>query len=45
MMERFGVSVERDGDTYLVPARPYAGTDYLAEPDASTASYFLVPRS
>jgi 3-phosphoshikimate 1-carboxyvinyltransferase len=41
MMERFGVSVEREGDTYLVPSRPYAATDYLIEPDASTASYFL----
>jgi 3-phosphoshikimate 1-carboxyvinyltransferase len=41
MMERFGVRVERDGDTYLVPSRPYTATDYLVEPDASTASYFL----
>jgi len=41
MMARFGVGVERDGDTYLVPARPYTATDYLVEPDASTASYFL----
>jgi 3-phosphoshikimate 1-carboxyvinyltransferase len=41
MMERFGVGVERDGDTYLVPPRSYTATDYLIEPDASTASYFL----
>ncbi len=41
LMNRFGVSVERDGDTYLVPSRPYTATDYLIEPDASTASYFL----
>jgi 3-phosphoshikimate 1-carboxyvinyltransferase len=41
MMERFGVGVERDGDTYLVPSRPYTAADYLIEPDASTASYFL----
>ena len=41
MMERFGVEVERDGDTYLVPSRSYTATDYLIEPDASTASYFL----
>jgi 3-phosphoshikimate 1-carboxyvinyltransferase len=41
MMEHFGVTVERDGDTYLVPARPYTAVDYLIEPDASTASYFL----
>ncbi|HEX4087608.1 MAG TPA: 3-phosphoshikimate 1-carboxyvinyltransferase [Trebonia sp.] len=41
MMERFGVTVERDGDTYLVPATPYAAADYKIEPDASTASYFL----
>ncbi len=41
MMERFGVGVERDGDTYLVPSRSYTAADYLIEPDASTASYFL----
>jgi 3-phosphoshikimate 1-carboxyvinyltransferase len=41
MMERFGVRVEREGDTYLVPARPYTAVDYPVEPDASTASYFL----
>ena len=41
MMEFFGVGVERDGNTYLVPPRPYSATDYLVEPDASTASYFL----
>jgi 3-phosphoshikimate 1-carboxyvinyltransferase len=41
MMERFGVTVQRDGDTYLVPAQPYAAADYQIEPDASTASYFL----
>ena len=41
MMERFGVTVERDGSAYHVPAQPYSATDYLIEPDASTASYFL----
>jgi 3-phosphoshikimate 1-carboxyvinyltransferase len=41
MMERFGVTVERDGSTYHVPARAYSATDYLIEPDASTASYFF----
>ena len=41
MMQRFGAGVERDGSTYLVPSRPYTATDYLIEPDASTASYFL----
>ena len=41
MMERFGVTVERDGSTYLVPSRSYTAADYLIEPDASTASYFL----
>jgi 3-phosphoshikimate 1-carboxyvinyltransferase len=41
MMERFGVEVERDGDTYLVPSRTYTAADYLVEPDASTSSYFL----
>lgn len=41
MMERFGVTVERDGSTFHVPAQGYSATDYLIEPDASTASYFL----
>lgn len=41
MMERFGVSVHRDGDTFTVPAQPYTATDYTIEPDASTAGYFL----
>jgi 3-phosphoshikimate 1-carboxyvinyltransferase len=41
MMKRFGVTVVRDGSTYHVPAQTYAATDYLIEPDASTASYFL----
>lgn len=38
MMERFGVLVHRGGDTFRVPPQPYAATDYLIEPDASTAS-------
>ncbi len=41
MMRRFGVDVLRDGATFLVPPIGYRGTDYLIEPDASTASYFL----
>jgi len=41
MMERFGVRVHREGDTFTVPAHPYTATDYAIEPDASTASYFL----
>ena len=41
MMRRFGVTVERDGSTYHVPAQAYSATDYPIEPDASTASYFL----
>jgi 3-phosphoshikimate 1-carboxyvinyltransferase len=41
MMERFGVTVERDGSSYHVPAQAYSAIDYLVEPDASTASYFL----
>jgi 3-phosphoshikimate 1-carboxyvinyltransferase len=41
MMRRFGVTVHRDGSTYHVPAQPYTAADYLVEPDASTASYFL----
>ncbi|MEV4106355.1 3-phosphoshikimate 1-carboxyvinyltransferase [Nonomuraea sp. NPDC049695] len=41
MMRRFGVEVERAGDTFHVPPQPYAATDYTIEPDASTASYPL----
>jgi 3-phosphoshikimate 1-carboxyvinyltransferase len=41
MMKRFGVTVERDGSAYHVPAQAYVATDYLIEPDASTSSYFL----
>ena len=41
MMERFGVQVDRDGNTFTVPAQSYAAIDYAIEPDASTASYFL----
>lgn len=41
MMERFGVSVQRDGSTFHVPARPYTAVAYDIEPDASTASYFF----
>ncbi|MEV2239214.1 3-phosphoshikimate 1-carboxyvinyltransferase [Micromonospora sp. NPDC049891] len=41
MMERFGVRVHRDGDTFTVPAHSYTAADYGIEPDASTASYFL----
>ena len=41
MMERFGVTVRREGSTYHVPPGGYTATDYLIEPDASTASYFF----
>jgi 3-phosphoshikimate 1-carboxyvinyltransferase len=41
MMRRFGAAPERDGDTFHVPPTGYRGTDYLIEPDASTASYAL----
>jgi len=41
MMERFGVHVHRDENTFIVPAQSYTATDYAIEPDASTASYFL----
>jgi 3-phosphoshikimate 1-carboxyvinyltransferase len=41
MMERFGVTVERDQSVYQVPAQSYSAAEYLIEPDASTASYFL----
>jgi len=41
MMERFGVTVDRDRSAYHVPAQAYSATEYLIESDASTASYFL----
>ncbi|MFI7633385.1 3-phosphoshikimate 1-carboxyvinyltransferase [Nonomuraea sp. NPDC049400] len=41
MMRRFGVEVERAGDTFRVPPQPYVAADYTIEPDASTASYPL----
>ncbi|SDT13781.1 3-phosphoshikimate 1-carboxyvinyltransferase [Actinoplanes derwentensis] len=41
MMERFGVQVHRDENTFTVPAQPYTAADYRIEPDASTTSYFL----
>ena len=42
MMARFGVEVEREGDSVfrVVPAA-YRGRAYEIEPDASTASYFF----
>jgi 3-phosphoshikimate 1-carboxyvinyltransferase len=39
MMNRFGNPARREGDTFVVPPVPYTATDYLIEPDASTASY------
>jgi 3-phosphoshikimate 1-carboxyvinyltransferase len=41
MMERFGVDVHREGNTFTLPAQSYTASDYAIEPDASTASYFL----
>lgn len=41
MMRIFGNDARRVGGTFHVPAAPYTATDYLVEPDASTASYFL----
>ncbi|MEY9967675.1 3-phosphoshikimate 1-carboxyvinyltransferase [Streptacidiphilus sp. MAP12-16] len=41
MMRRFGNDARRVGDTFHVPPQGYRATDYLIEPDASTASYFL----
>jgi len=41
MMRRFGVEVTREGNTFLVSPGGYTATDYVIEPDASTASYFL----
>lgn len=48
LMTHFGnmVELERDPDSgqpqcIIVPRQPYQGEDYLIEPDASNASYFL----
>jgi len=42
MMKRFGVSVQRSGDTFIVPRDRYTSPGDLAvEGDASSASYFL----
>ncbi len=39
MMADFGVNVERDGETFRIPAQTYTARHYDVEPDASTASY------
>ena len=42
LMQRFGVEVTREGDSFLVPRAPYRSPGHLAvEGDASGASYFL----
>jgi len=41
MMRRFGNDAQRTGDTFVVPPQPYRATEYLIEPDASTAGYPL----
>ncbi|WP_027346228.1 3-phosphoshikimate 1-carboxyvinyltransferase [Hamadaea tsunoensis] len=41
MMRRFGATVTRTGDTFVVAPGGYRAQDYLVEPDASSASYFL----
>ena len=42
MMKRFGVAVNRSGDTFVVPAAGYRSPGRVAvEGDASSASYFL----
>ncbi|WP_329455360.1 3-phosphoshikimate 1-carboxyvinyltransferase [Streptomyces sp. NBC_01497] len=41
MMRRFGVEVAREGSRFSVPPGGYRATDYVIEPDASTASYFF----
>lgn len=41
MMRRFGAVVDHDGRTFTVAPGGYQAVDYLIEPDASTASYFL----
>ncbi|MGH6611782.1 MAG: 3-phosphoshikimate 1-carboxyvinyltransferase, partial [Burkholderiaceae bacterium] len=42
LMKQFGVDVEREGDTYLVPHLAYQSPGrFFIEGDASNASYFL----
>jgi 3-phosphoshikimate 1-carboxyvinyltransferase len=42
LMQRFGVEVTREGDSFLVPRAPYRSPGHLTvEGDASGASYFL----
>jgi len=43
LMKHFGADVESDSNltSIRVGTRPYQGTDYAIEPDASNASYFL----
>jgi 3-phosphoshikimate 1-carboxyvinyltransferase len=41
MMADFGVTVERDGETFRIPPQTYTARAYDIEPDASTASYFF----
>jgi 3-phosphoshikimate 1-carboxyvinyltransferase len=41
MMEQFGVSVKKDGRTFIVePGQKYRAMDYQIEPDVSAACYF-----
>jgi 3-phosphoshikimate 1-carboxyvinyltransferase len=40
-MAAFGVPVARGDGELRVPVRSYRATEYVVEPDASTASYFL----
>ncbi|SFF56064.1 3-phosphoshikimate 1-carboxyvinyltransferase [Streptomyces mirabilis] len=41
MMRRFGASVRREGEVFVVSPGGYRATTYAVEPDASTASYFF----
>jgi 3-phosphoshikimate 1-carboxyvinyltransferase len=41
MMSAFGVDVDHDGYTFVVPPSAYRPTRFAVEPDASTASYFF----
>nr|WP_296073373.1 3-phosphoshikimate 1-carboxyvinyltransferase [uncultured Actinoplanes sp.] len=41
MMAAFGVAVESADDVYRIRPQRYRATDYVIEPDASTASYFF----
>lgn len=40
MMETFGITVKREGNTFFVPSGTYRPCHYFIEPDVSAACYF-----